>query len=349
MHSYKLETGDVRYKCTTWVNKEGDGTTMSASVVCYDTTEPKPLVYERNLSRGPYNDIKGTVVTHVETYGEIGRTGQERKEIKIGRIGTLENTHLQPEDFGPQRFCIHCGIRLEEKWIPENQEMVWKHPIDLNASAADDCSLAGEYMDEEAMSYGTPKHSDRTLKGLRWVYSTLKGKDKAWMKDNMETLKSLYEEHDDFAGKLESENIWPTTMDPETGEVREVEYSDKVLDALWVSPIDVEGDAHRLTNFERHTTEYVSDVILINHMRCEKALHEAFKNKKIGYALYSHLLELVIHCRVKKIFHPKVERWYRMKTEFGLRKGHGTTIKPITEVKWWGVVLETLRKHKVIR
>lgn len=265
--------------------------------------------YTIYMNKSPYG-VTASCIGHEEI------VVPEIETIDVPKIkkGSYHLSILNGDDYGPQRFCSACGIKMIEKWDSVNDENVYEHP-ELES---------GEECIGEPVS-GIVNRDELTMDELREVYRELNEKDREWRITNLEELRKIYVDHADDAGQSELE-VHVTSYEDEDGNaIDPLENSEKGL-------ADADSEIFELTNFSKEEISIISyiaggnrsnfrysafnhkwyktgghGVLLYNQYTCLKKLYAAYAAGGIRKHVMEHLLWCVFACLGMK--HPKAVRY----------------------------------------
>lgn len=231
------------------------------------------------------SNIKNVTEENVKDVLEANAQYEIFKAKKEGRIAKpkifdkpirkeYDGMTLSADDYGPQRFCKCCGIKLEERWDTADDKNVYLHPeieceyikvVEEDEDGNEIIYFSSRVMDSEEMTGGrTSSEHNQEKEDTRDIPGYL-----------LEMIDKIRKEHHDDAGKSDREKEMPT-WENEDGDLEEKCYSKSVVDQLWESPVTYENTM-KLTTRENAFLRYVSSMAARGPKKLLADIEETFK------------------------------------------------------------------------
>lgn len=220
-----------------------------------------------------------THATSLNPKGELSNASVIQFSLaKMGR--EIPTNTDNSDDYGPQRFCKHCGIKLVDVYDYLDDEAIWTHP-------ENDCVLVNNVcfnktniwekvyviVDPEDMRVDIANHDHMTMDDLRNIYKLGLGKNEYhhnhklvkgnWLKDNAKILHKIYN-YVDVNGE-----------DPESG--HKVYTKARFME-------EVNDDKGNIVVNETSATDI--------GISCEEKTHESFKRLRF----WERMVWMIGHC-----------------------------------------------------
>ena len=253
--------------------------------------EEYTLMYE---GEGVFSCIGNFIINNRE---QVVKFGKELKHI-ISNVRDSHMATLRGDDYGPQRFCNVCGVKLDEVYDSMDNQAIFIHP-NTDLSCAHD---VGVKLEPEEMNTGVTNNEHLTMDELREVYRGLKGADVKWLTTHSEELKELYKKYaDDYSPDGDA---MCKSLHFITGEDEEIQFSeDDIIDRI-DAPLRT-NVLTELTTEEQWLRGYASYVLAYNP---KKVVIAAVKTKFVRSEIMEDIIYLA-NCFISaKLVHPKLER-----------------------------------------
>lgn len=191
------------------------------------------------------------------------RKGGNVKELTYERpsVGKYSGSSFTSDDYGPQRVCSICGVKMIEKW--DGWQNVYEHP-------GENCETyhvyEHPYWRKDHLLHacdgriktkvGTPvsgvvNHDPLGMDDLDEIYNNLTGKDSEWRIANIAEIKKIYSDYADDAGQSELEVHVASYEDEDGNVIDPLENSEKGLS-------DADSEIFDCTEYSKEEINFIN-------------------------------------------------------------------------------------------